>query len=73
MLQKALEKFPKPTVRREPMVSNESEKLKEQGIKSLQENAMETWENIVAEVRLYKIASLFGHIDMLIGKKGSWW
>lgn len=73
MLQKALEKFPKPTVRQEPMVSNESEKLKEQGIKSLQENAMETWENIVAEVRLYKIASLFGHIDMLSGKKGSWW
>lgn len=73
MLQKALEKFPKPTVRREPMVSNESEKLKEQGIKSLQENAMETWENIVAEVRLYKIASLFGHIDMLSRKKGSWW
>lgn len=73
MLQKALEKFPKPTVRWEPMVSNESEKLKEQGIKSLQENAMETWENIVAEVRLYKTASLFGHIDMLSGKKGSWW
>lgn len=47
-----------------------SEKLKEQGIKSLQENAMETWENIVAEVRLYKIASLFGHTDMLSREKG---
>lgn len=54
------------------MVSNENEKLEEQGIKSPQENAVETWENIVAEVRLCKMASLFGYIDMLSEKKGSW-
>lgn len=67
-----MEKFLKSTVRPESMVSNENEKLEEQGIKSPQENAVETWENIVAEGRLCKMASLFGYIDMLSEKKGSW-
>lgn len=46
-------------------MSNENEKLREQGIKSSQEYATETWENIVPEVRPWKMVSLFGHIDML--------